>query len=316
MSALPEITRPASALVTPTFLDRAFEDPARVRELLDQGSPYKTLAAVHKDPPGVPAPPWFRNFWALGGKVVFPGAEDVFHNPLYIEAAKKLFGAEVVLPLAMMTNLNAPSPSAPPHLDLPFFRGAHQREVPSWLLAPMGYSGLFHAWAIPVASALTWFYRGEGGEFEYWPDGFDEPSLRVSQMAGNQAVIADNEYTYHRVCDVGSPDDFLPDNRVPYDATLELEDDTWVIRDGAAELARYARGEIRISVLWKAYCFEDQGAADAFTSGDDELTPQQIVDLFQDDLRSRGIAIDPPESLDGSDDWGRIIRETYGVSGY
>jgi hypothetical protein len=316
MPFLPHVGRPATALATPIVLERAFEYPERLLELLDQGAPYKTLSAVHKDPPGIPAAPWFRNFWALGGKLVFPGAEELFHNPLYIEAAKEAFGAEVVSPLAMMTNLNAPSPAGPPHLDLPFFRGAHQREVPSWMLAPMGYSGLFQPWAIPVVSVITWFYQGPGGEFEYWPDGLDEPSLRFSKLAANQAVMADNEYTYHRVCQVGSPEVFLPDNRVPYSATLDLEGDEWIIRDGAAEVARYERGDIRISVLWKAYCFEDQAAADAFTSGEDDLSPGQIVDIFQDDLRSRGIELDPPENLDGGDRWGQAIRETYGVSGY
>ncbi|MCP3913562.1 MAG: hypothetical protein GY713_21760 [Actinomycetia bacterium] len=316
MSIPGPISRPASALVAPTVLERAFEDPGPVLELLDKGAPYRTLAAVHREPASTPAAPWFRNFWALGGKVLFPGADDVFHNPRYTERAKELFGAQVVSPLAMMTNLNAPGPDSPPHLDLPFFRGAHQREVPSWMLAPMGYSGLFHHWAIPVASVITWFYDGPGGEFEYWPDGFDQPSLRVSELAANQAVMADNEYTYHRVCQVGAAEDFRPHNRVPYSATLELDDDQWVIRDEGVDLARYQRGEIRMSVLWKAYCFADQAQADAFTSGADSLTPAQIVDLFQADLRHRGKSIDPPENLDGEDAWSHAIRETYGVTGY
>ncbi|MCP3936197.1 MAG: hypothetical protein GY708_12595 [Actinomycetia bacterium] len=315
MSTSP-VARPLTALVAPTLLERVFEHPERIVDLVDRGAPYKTLAAVHKDPPTVPAAPWFRNFWALGGKATFPGAEEVFHNPLYIEAAKELFGAKVVTPLAMMTNLNAPSPAAPPHLDLPFFRGAHKREVPSWLLAPMGYSGLFHRWAIPMASALTWIYAGPGGEFEYWPAGLDEPSLEISAMSSNQGVMADNEYTYHRVCQVGSRDDFVADNTVPYDATLELDGDEWSIRRGTDELARYARGAIRISVLWKAYCFADESEAHAFTSGVDDLTPSTIVEMFQDDLKRRGVAVDAPADLGGGDLWGETIRATYGISGY
>ena len=95
------ISRPAAALVEPTVVDPAFDAPDRVVELIGRGAPYKTLAAVHRDPPEMPAAPWFRNFWALGGKVLFPGAEPVFHNPRYIDAAKELFGAQVVMPLAM-----------------------------------------------------------------------------------------------------------------------------------------------------------------------------------------------------------------------
>ena len=305
------IARPSAALVAPTIIDHAFVDPELVLDLLDRGAPYKTLAAVHKDPPGTPATPWFRNFWALGGKVIFPGTAEVFHNPRFIEAAKDIFNADVISPLAMMTNLNAPSPAGPMHLDLPFFRGAHQREVPAWMLAPMGYSGLFGRWAIPVATTLTWFYRGQGGEFEFWQDGPDQPSRLFADLGNNHALVADNEYTYHRVCEVGSSDDFLDANEVPYDAELHLDNDEWVIRDRRVELARYRRDEMRLSVLWKAFCFRDQAEADAFTSGADNLTPALVVEQFQDDLRRRGITVEPPENLEGTDRWSNIIRETY-----
>ncbi len=298
-------------LAPPTVVERAYDDPEAVRALIEQGAPYKSISAVQKEPEGTPAAPWFRNFWALGGKVIFPGAEDVFENQNFIEAARENFQAEVIQPLAMMTNLNAPAPAAPPHLDLPFFRGAHKREVPLWMLAPMGYSGLFQRWAIPVASAITWFYDGAGGEFEYWPDGLGAPSEQAANLSHNQAVIADNEYMYHRVCQIGHEDEFLPDNRIPYEAMLERTEDGWQISADGEVLGSYGVGGIRASVLWKAYCFRDQAQADAFSRGSDDLQPEQIVDIFQRDLKQRGIRIDPPEDLGGQDRWSELIRETY-----
>jgi hypothetical protein len=303
-------------LAPPRVIRSAFGDPALVMALIEQGAPYKSISAVQKEPEGTSAAPWFRNFWALGGKVIFPGAENVFHNPSFIEAARENFQAEVIVPLAMMTNLNAPAPAAPPHLDLPFFRGAHRREVPLWMLAPMGYSGLFQRWAIPVASAITWFYEGSGGEFEYWPHGLDAPSERAANLSHNEAVIADNEYMYHRVCQIGSDGEFLPDNRVPYAALLERTRSGWQITADGEVLGSYDHGRIRASVLWKAYCFRDQIEADAFSSGTDELTPGQIVGIFQADLKRRGIRVDPPENLDGRDAWSQVIRETYPASSY
>ncbi|WP_148301862.1 hypothetical protein [Sneathiella glossodoripedis] len=151
------ITRPKNLLAPPIKLEKAFDNPEDIQDLIKKGSPYKTLSAVHKNK-GETSGGWFRNFWALGGKVIFEGAEPYFYNKRFIEAAKQSFRAEVIRPVAMMTNLNLPAKGAPFHLDLPFFRGCQNREVPSWLLAPMGYSGLFHEWAVPVASAITWFY--------------------------------------------------------------------------------------------------------------------------------------------------------------
>ncbi len=303
-------------MAPPRVIERAYADPDEVWALIEQGAPYKSITAVQKEPEGTPAAPWFRNFWALGGKVIFPGAENVFRNPVFIEAARETFAAEVVQPLAMMTNLNAPAPAAPPHLDLPFFRGAHKREVPLWMLAPMGYSGLFQHWAIPVASVITLFFDGEGGEFEYWPDGLAAPSRRAANLSSNQGVLADNEYMYHRVCQIGREDAFLPDNRIPFEAMLERTEAGWQIVANGRVLAEYPAGGIRASVLWKAYCFRNQAEADAFTSGSDNLTPAQIVDLFQADLQRRGIRIDPPDDLEGKDHWSDVIRETYPAETY
>ena len=81
-------------------------------------------------------------------------------------------------------------------------------------------------------------------------------------------------------------------------------------------LGHYDEGRIRASVLWKAYCFRNQAEADAFTSGSDNLQPAQIVDIFQKDLKRRGIRIDPPENLDGHDRWSEVIRKTYPAASY
>jgi len=305
------IQRSEFQMAPPRVLERAYDDPHLVLELIRRGAPYKSITAVQKEPVGTPCAPWFRNFWALGGRVIFDGVDPVFHNRNFIEAARDNFSARVVKPLAMMTNLNAPAPAAAPHLDLPFFRGAHNREVPSWLLAPMGYSGLFQRWAVPVASVISWFYQGAGGAFEYWPDGPDRPSQRVENLAQNQAVIADNEYMYHRVDAIGAPGQCLPGNQVPYEAQLELDGDDWSIRVDDEVIASYPFGEMRLSVLWKAYCFASEAEERAFNDGSDNLTRELIVRLFSEDMAHRGLRLSPPDDLDGHSAWAHAVMETY-----
>jgi hypothetical protein len=311
MNSVAPTVRSSEPLAPPTRIDAAFADPDGVLDLIHRGAPYKTIAAVHRDPGRATSSAWFRNFWALGGKVTFPGAETYFRNPIFIEAAQTAFGARVIRPLAMMTNLNPPAPASEPHLDLPFFRGAHSREVPSWLLAPMGYSGLFHAWAIPVASAITWFYAGEGGAFEYWPNGLDAPSCSVRTPYSNCAVLADNEYMYHRVGQIGRPGEFLPGNAVEYDARLHLVERRWEIRSAERLVAAYDTAQVRLSVLWKAFCFRDESEEQAWQAHTDDLTPQRIVEIFGKDLRRRGLLADPPSDLMRDDSWRDRILETY-----
>lgn len=310
MGAIPTI-RPKNLLASPIKLEKAFEDPTAVIDLFKKGSPYKTLSAVHKNV-GETSGGWFRNFWALGGKVVFDGAEPLFYNERFIEAAKTSFKANIIRPVAMMTNLNLPAPSSPCHQDLPFFRGVTNREVPSWMLAPMGYSGLFHDWAIPVASAITWFYDGEGGDFQYWPNGLDAPSVTERPPFSNTCVLADNEYMYHRVGSVGQVAEQKTYENIGYNATLQLtEKDQWQVRDNGKVLATFDFTQVRLSVLWKAYCFETEEMAASYDDHSHDLTTDMIADIFCADLDSRGIEVKRPHSFDTDTDWKDLISTVY-----
>ncbi|USG61510.1 hypothetical protein NBZ79_00780 [Sneathiella marina] len=306
--------RPKNLLAPPVKLDAAFENPDEVLDLFKKGSPYKTLAAVHRNV-GETSAGWFRNFWALGGKVVMPGAEPFFNNERFMEAAKIAFQAEVIRPVAMMTNLNLPAPSSPCHQDLPFFRGVTNREVPSWMLAPMGYSGLFHDWAIPVASAITWFYDGEGGDFEYWPNGLDKPSITERPPFSNTCVLADNEYMYHRVGGVGSPAEYSHYENIGYDATLELsKENRWQVMESGKDIADFAFDKVRLSVLWKAYCFETAEMAESYDNHSYDLDTKMIADIFCDDLRGRGIDCVRPTDFATDKQWKETITTVYAAA--
>lgn len=307
-----KIVRSKSLLAPPIRMEKAFDDADGVMALIRRGAPYKTLAAVHKDKEQKSGG-WFRNFWALGGKVVFDGADPFFFNPRFIEAAKTSFRAEVIRPVAMMTNLNLPAPEAPFHLDLPFFRGAQNKEVPSWMLAPMGYSGLFHEWAIPVASAITWFYDGIGGEFEYWPDGLGQPSRTESPPYFNRSVLADNEYMYHRVGGIGPADRQKSYDDIAYDATLELtDDDKWHVMENGKLREAFDFGQVRVSVLWKAHCFKDEAEAASYDDHSHDLTPQLVADVFCADMKRRGISYQEPGDFYTDVAWKEKILSVYG----
>ena len=306
-----QASRPLSPIARPVKLETAFTDPGEVLALIRQGAPYKTQEAAHRHPDVTRTGGWFRNFWALGGKVVMDGAAPLFRNDIFIRAAKKAFNAEVVQPIAMTTNLNLPMAGLPPHLDLPFFRGLMNREVPAWMLVPMGYSGLFHHWAVPVASAITWFFDGEGGELEYWPEGLDGASRIERPPYFNTAILADNEYMYHRVGSVGREEDWLADDAIPFDARLHLEDDRWIVREDGRELFAHAYSRVRLSVLWKAYCFETEHAVTAFHNRTDDLTPSMVTEIFSADLRDRGIPHEPPTGDMPDETWKAVLEAAY-----
>jgi hypothetical protein len=95
-------------------------------------------------------------------------------------------------------------------VDVPSFNGATREHYPLPFLRVMGSSGLFEAWRVIQEGAISWFYEGTGGNFDYWPEGLDGPMRSEQPPFGNLALIADNDRMYHRIGRIGDPHAELP----------------------------------------------------------------------------------------------------------
>ena len=82
-------------------LDRAFDDPAAIRRLVEVNGPFASIASYL--PPaatglrsGGDEPddvlPWFRSNWAVNGRCTVDGAEAILHNQPFIDAACGVLG--------------------------------------------------------------------------------------------------------------------------------------------------------------------------------------------------------------------------------
>ena len=65
-------------------------------------------------------------------------------------------------------------------------------------------------------------------------------------------------------------------------------DRTWTVHDGDTEVVQYPWEELRFSVSWKAYCFEDEHEQQTWRDNTDDLTIDAVVERLTDDLRERG----------------------------
>jgi hypothetical protein len=191
-------------------IEPVFDDPDLVRALFERHGPYRTIAEYIPRKPEQAAFPYFRGNWAVGGEPLVDGAETILHNHRFIDAAQALFGSSAIRPTFIVVNLNAPMPAGPIHVDVPTFRGATREQYPlGWLIA-MGRCGLFERWRIVQAGAVSWFYDGPGGNFEYWPEGLDGQMIAEQPPFRNVAIMADNDVMYHRIGRVGAPNAPLP----------------------------------------------------------------------------------------------------------
>lgn len=301
--------RPAAMIAKPVWLDPAFEDPDAVLALVRRSAPYPLSARVHKKNDDGLDIPFFRIFWAHTRQVRVEGAEPFFHNERFMAAARESFDAGIIEPSAIMINLSCPTGGSPPHRDLPYFRGCEK--FPFWMLQCMGYSNRFHEWAVPIASTLSWFYAGEAGEFEYWPDGPDAPSASVQSPMWNVGVVSDNEYMWHRVGPVGPESDWLQPGDIKRECRLHAADaNAWEIHDEGS-VRRFRGDQVRLSILWKAYAFKNQAAADEYHNRSNDLDHDMVRTIFEDDLRARSVPFSPTRDPVNDPDWKAVLQKTY-----
>ncbi|HEY6384573.1 MAG TPA: hypothetical protein VIX91_02710 [Candidatus Acidoferrum sp.] len=295
----------------PIRIEPAFDDREQIRAMFERYAPYRALAAYA--PGGLqdesrevakrPVLPWFRGDWALGGKPLVEGAELILHNVKFVEAARTVFGTSLVYPEFVAVNINGPMPACNTHVDNPSFYGATRVDYPLPFLRVMGFSGLFDAWRVVQASAISWFYEGAGGRFDYWPDGLDGPMLSEQPPFSNVALISDNNQLYHRIGPIGDGNAELP--QMSTSATIQPDGDgKWTILENGEVRATYPSHAIRFSVLWKA---EVRNGG----SRPHGLTLDRTIEIFVADLRHRGIDFEVPSDPLADTAWILLLQGIY-----
>lgn len=285
-------------------IESAFDDPGLVQALFERHAPYRTIAEYIPRKPEQAALPYFRGNWAVGGQPLVEGAETILQNHRFIDAARALFGSPNIRPTFIVVNLNAPMPAGPIHVDVPTFRGVTREQYPlGWLIA-MGRSELFERWRIIQAGAVSWFYNGPGGNFEYWPQGRDGPMLTEQPPFRNVAILADNDRMYHRIGRVGTPNAPLP--QMTGAAELHaVGGDTWAVLENGEVRATYPFKAVRLSLVWKAD-LEPEAASES-------LDLDRVMTIFLADLGQRRVDFRIPGDPLSDKTWIATLDNVYGT---
>jgi hypothetical protein len=193
---------------------------------------------------------------------------------------------------------------------VPAFRGVDRTTYPITFLTIMGLSGLFEAERVKVATAVSWFYRGSDGGFEYWPKGADGPSVLHEGSIDNTAIVADNDFMWHRVRPTGRPEDGMV--TLTKESELVRRDaDTWAIVDAGVEKASFPTDQMRVSLSWKGIAFDDEADRRRHDEHLDDLDLDEVLRRFTADFASRGEALHIPPDPVADQDFIRILSDAY-----
>jgi hypothetical protein len=286
-------------------VEPAVDDPAALRRLVEVRAPYwpvqryvandaeyASLSGAAGSAPMIVAPV-FRGNWAVDG-VAEPGAETLLHHPPFLDAARRLFDAEIALPRNVYVNLTWQLPFAQGagHTDVPAFLGVDRRTTPIAFLTIMGQSGLFEDVRVRIATAVAWFYEGTDGGFEYWPDGPGAPARVHEGRIENTALVGDNDFMWHRVRPTGRPGGGMA--RLALESELARDGPVWAVRDGAREIGRFGWDALRVSLSWKALVFASGEELRRYEEHRDDIDLAEVVRRFRADLAARGVELDWP----------------------
>jgi hypothetical protein len=297
--------RPIPLPRPPIAIDPVVEDPAAVRRIVESRAPYwpvqryfgsdaeyATLSGESGGAPMIVAPV-FRGNWAVGGEAAADVA-SLLHHPPFLDAARRLFDAEIVLPTTLYVNCTWQLPFAQGagHTDIPAFRGLDRTRYPVTWLSIMGLSGLFEDVRLRIATAVAWFYAGEDGGFEYWPEGPDRPSRVHEGRIENTAIVGDNDFMWHRVRATGKPRDGMA--KLSLESELCFADGGWTVRDGGERLGAFGWDALRVSLSWKALAFASDADRRRYADHSDDIDLAEVLRRFGEDLAARGVGVSWP----------------------
>ncbi len=306
----------------PIVVTPAVDDPAAVRRLIDAHAPYwpvqryfangaEYAALSGKDASrGMIVAPVFRGNWAADGDVR-DGVAPLLANPRFVDAARRLFDAEIVRPTTVYVNLTVqlPFPQGAGHTDVPVFRGFDRTRWPITFLTIMGVSGLFEDVRVKVATAVAWFYGGADGGFEYWPDGPDAPSRVHEGAIDDTAIVGDNDFMWHRVRPTGRVEDGMP--ALTLESALAGGGAGWSIVDGERVVASFPRDRLRVSLSWKALVFASDADRRRHDDHTDDICLDEVLRRFVADLAARGIDVEPPADPVRDPGFIALLRDQY-----
>ena len=249
---------------------------------------------------------YFRETYAYGSDILAPGIKPFLDNETLQSAAVEISGVDRIVPAIVYANLLVPGQELSIHTDVPEFLGANRKCLPQWLLVCMLHSGLFDQWRIPILTCVSWFGSAEGGAFTFYPQGVDGDRESIPARH-NTAILLDTDKVFHGVERVAKQLPGIP----PIGQATKLHHsggDRWQLREGSDVLAEYRWEDIRYSISWKAYCFEDAAAERRWREGSEDLSLEQILAIFEAELRERGLLTgDRP----GGNDFALMMSEAF-----
>jgi len=136
-----------------------------------------------------------------------------------------------------------------------------------------------------VAYLHDWIDASQGGEFIYWDDSKIPKRVPPLPLAGS---VIDGSKTIH-AAEVYRINAKIPSlNKDKSNVLKYVGNDNWVLYSDQKEIGSYNTNDLRISIVYRARCFENETEATRFANQKEFLSLESILDTLTQDLVARG----------------------------
>jgi len=310
---------------------KPFSAPVMLEDVLDDDQISRLFAAFRRYGPidlqlgrhpdqrrGRLPEPVFRGELAIEGVCLDRELDDIFYSRKFMDAARLYRNSKFCVPRQIAFNVNPPTYSQDPgHQDGPAFLGLWFIDTPTWLLYLMSRSRLFDQYRLKMVQITHWFWRGPYGGFTYWPDGPLQQPQRVAPPMWNRAIVAENQYMFHRAESSLPSVECRPMSGLTFDSIFSADPqngDGWRIQAGNETIARYRTTDLRWMLHWACQLFDDIRDVRRFLDHEEDLTTDRVFDIFVSDLRKEGIKFTMPCDPLNDLEFRAVLKRHYDVA--
>ena len=232
----------------------------------------------------------------------YPAVERLFGSSRFQAAARSVCPATKQHLDAFQFNyiVQVPGQTVALHIDSPYFYGADRFSFPQWLLVAMVWSGLFQDKFIDQVQVVGYLHEWEpaaaadggpsgGGEFLWYDNSTSYHKVLPAPRSGS---VVDGSKMLHAATA------YRPSTRAPHmdksrDNVLRFtggaSGEQWEVQSDGATIQQYNTTDLRIAIVYRARCFPDAEALEAYKSSPPEVMDMDaVLDKMVADLVVRG----------------------------
>jgi hypothetical protein len=224
----------------------------------------------------------------------YPSVERLFTSPDFQAAAKRVCpkDKQYLDPFQFNFIIQVPGQTVALHVDGVYFWGATRFQIPQWLLAVMKFSGLFEDRFVDQIQVVAYLHRWtsedpKDGAFVFWRKNDHEEYVPAAPLLGS---IVDGSKIVHAAL-VYRPNVKAPKlNKSHKNELIYLGEENWQLQSNGQIVNNYTTNDLRISIVYRARCFESEERAKHFNNlPEEEILPlDSILNTLKKGLIAKG----------------------------